>query len=131
MRVRQDPSMTNLADLSEIAPLQLFDGIRARPVEGDRITLAIVELDPGAVVPEHSHPHEQNGMVISGQMTFRVGPEERVLGPGGTWRILGEVPHTATAGPDGAVVIDVFSPIRTDWHDRSVAEGSAPRWPIG
>ena len=121
--------MTDLADLADFAPIQVFDGIRARRVEGDLITLAIVELDPGAVVPEHRHPHEQNGMVITGQMTFRVGSEERVLGPGGTWRILGGVPHTATAGTDGAVVIDVFSPIRTDWEDREVLSPSQPRWP--
>ena len=121
--------MTDLADLADIAPIQVFDGIRARRVEGDLITLAIVELDPGAVVPEHRHAHEQNGMVITGQMTFRVGSEERVLGPGGTWRILGGVTHTATAGPDGAVVIDVFSPIRTEWEDRPVLGRMDPAWP--
>jgi quercetin dioxygenase-like cupin family protein len=128
---RYDSSMTNLADLAEIVPIQVFDGIRARRVEGERITLAVVELDPGAVVPEHRHPHEQNGMVITGQMTFRVGPDERVLGPGGTWRILGDVPHTATAGPDGAVVIDVFSPIRSDWEALPVLGPEQPVWPRG
>jgi quercetin dioxygenase-like cupin family protein len=121
--------MNDLADLADIDPIQVFEGIRARRVEGELVTLAIVELDPGAVVPEHRHPHEQNGMVISGQMMFRVGSEERVLGPGGTWRILSDVPHTATAGPDGAVVIDVFSPIRSDWEDRPVIEGAVPAWP--
>lgn len=122
--------MTDLADLADIPPIQVFDGIKARRVEGERVTLAIVELDPGAVVPEHRHAHEQNGMVITGQMTFRVGSEERVLGPGGTWRILGDVPHTATAGPQGAVVIDVFSPIRTDWGDRPTVQGAVPAWPV-
>jgi len=121
--------MKDIADLADIEPIQVFAGIRARRVEGELVTLAIVELDPGAVVPEHRHPHEQNGMVITGQMTFRVGAEERVLGPGGTWRILSDVPHTATAGPDGAVVIDVFSPIRSDWEDRPVLDRSTPVWP--
>jgi quercetin dioxygenase-like cupin family protein len=121
--------MSDLANLADIPPIQVFEGIRARRVEGDKITLAIVELDPDAVVPEHRHPHEQNGMVITGQMTFRVGSEERVLGPGGTWRILGYVPHTAIAGPEGAVVIDVFSPIRIDWEDRPVLEPMPPAWP--
>jgi len=121
--------MTDLADLADIPPIQVFDGIRARRVEGEKITLAVVELDPGAVVPEHRHAHEQNGMVITGQMTFRVGDEERVLGPGGTWRILGDVPHTATAGPKGAVVIDVFSPIRADWEPLPVLTKSEPIWP--
>ena len=121
--------MTDLSNLADIPPIQVFDGIKARRVEGERVTLAIVELDPGAVVPEHRHDHEQNGMVITGQMTFRVGTDERVLGPGGTWRILGGEPHTATAGPEGAVVIDVFSPIRSDWNDRPVVGGSVPVWP--
>jgi quercetin dioxygenase-like cupin family protein len=100
-------------------------------VEGDQVTLAIVELDPNATVPEHTHPAEQNGMVIRGEMRFRVGDEERLIGPGGTWRILGGVPHTATAGPDGAVVIDVFSPIRSDWDAFPILPLEEPRWPDG
>lgn len=121
--------MTNLRDLSELEPIAVWDGIRARRVEGDQVTLAIVELDPNATVPEHTHPSEQNGMVIRGEIRFRVGDEERVLGPGGTWRILGGVPHTATAGPGGAEVIDVFSPIRSDWDAFPVLPHETPRWP--
>ena len=120
---------TNLTDLSSLAPIRVWDGVRARRVQGDRITLAIVELDPGAVVPEHRHASEQNGLVITGQMTFSVGAEQRVLGPGGTWRIRGDTPHAATAGPEGAVVIDVFSPIRSDWDSLPVLEPTDPVWP--
>ena len=121
--------MTDLADLSAIAPIQVWEKVRARRVQGDQITLAVVELDAGAVVPEHRHPSEQNGIVIQGEMSFRVGSEERKLGPGGTWRILGNVPHSAQAGPNGAVVIDVFSPIRTDWDALPPLELTDPEWP--
>lgn len=123
--------MTNLRDLAELQPIAVWDGIRARRVQGDQVTLAVVELDPNAVVPEHTHPSEQNGMVLRGEMRFRVGEEERVLGPGGTWRILGGVPHSATAGPEGAEVIDVFSPIRSDWDAFEALPHSSPRWPAG
>jgi quercetin dioxygenase-like cupin family protein len=123
--------MENLRDLSELEPIAVWEGIRARRVQGDQLTLAVVELDADAVVPEHTHPAEQNGMVIRGELRFRVGDEERVLGPGGTWRILGGVPHTATAGPDGAVVIDVFSPIRSDWDAFPILPLGEPRWPGG
>jgi quercetin dioxygenase-like cupin family protein len=58
-----------------------------------------------------------------------VGDERRVLGPGGTWRILGGVPHTAEAGPDGAVLIDVFSPIRSDWDALPLLDRADPVWP--
>lgn len=121
--------MRNLRSLAEIAPVQVWDGIRARRVQGEQVTLAVVELDPDAEVPEHAHPAEQNGMVISGRITFRVGEEEREFGPGGTWRILGGIPHSATAGPDGAVVVDVFSPIREDWDALASLRPEPPRWP--
>ena len=121
--------MGNLMTLGEIAPIQVWEGVRARRVQGDQVTLAIVELDPDAEVPEHTHAAEQNGMVITGEMTFRVAEEERRLGPGGTWRILGGVAHSATAGPLGAVVIDTFSPIREDWNALEPLGPTEPRWP--
>ena len=123
--------MSNLKDLADFPLLRIWgDTVQARRVEGERITLAIVELAPNAVVPEHRHAAEQLGMVIRGQMHFTVDGETRDLGPGGTWRILGDRPHDVVAGPEGAVVIDVFTPIRSDWEDREVVPGSpAPRWP--
>jgi quercetin dioxygenase-like cupin family protein len=122
--------MSNLQNVADLDLLEIWgDAVRARRVQGERITLAIVELAPNAVVPEHRHAAEQLGLVIRGQMHFTVDGETRDLGPGGTWRILGDRPHDVVAGPDGAVVIDVFSPIRSDWDDKTIAERSAPRWP--
>ena len=127
--------MPNLIDLAEIAPIQVWDSVVARRVQGEKLTLAIVELAPNATVPEHRHPNEQCGLVIEGEVRFRIGDEERLLGPGGTWRILGDVPHQVVTGPEGAVVIDVFAPARTDWDDRPLV-GSADEpaelvWPRG
>ena len=122
---------TNMVDIADIEPIQVWEAIRARRVEGERITLAIVELDPNAIAPEHTHPAEQHGIVLSGEVLFRVGDEERLLRPGGTWRILGGVPHSAVAGTEGAVLIDVFSPTREDWHALEPMGVSAPRWPTG
>lgn len=123
--------MSNLRNLADFPLLEIWgEEVRARRVQGERITLAIVELAPNAVVPEHRHAAEQLGMVIKGQMHFTVDGETRDLGPGGTWRILGDRPHDVVAGPDGAVVIDVFTPVRSDWDEKSVIDGApAPRWP--
>jgi len=123
--------MSNLEDLAARPLLKVWgETVRARRVQGEHITLAIVELEPNAVVPEHHHANEQLGMVITGRMHFTVDGETRDLGPGGTWRILGDRPHDVVAGPEGAVVIDVFTPVRSDWDDRVVVEPSpAPRWP--
>jgi quercetin dioxygenase-like cupin family protein len=119
----------NLDDLATIQPIRIWDEVIARRVEGERITFAVVELDADAVVPEHRHPHEQIGMVISGEVRFRVADDERHLGPGGTWRILGNVPHSCVVGPQGAVLIDVFTPIRDDWNALQSLEASTPLWP--
>jgi quercetin dioxygenase-like cupin family protein len=119
---------SNLVDLADLPPIPVWEGVIARRVQGERLTLAVVELAPNAIVPEHRHPNEQNGLVIQGRVLFRCGDEERELGLGGTWRILGGVPHSVVAGPDGAVVIDVFTPIRDDW-DRFGVLDQPPLWP--
>jgi quercetin dioxygenase-like cupin family protein len=121
--------VVGFGDLRELPPRRVWDGINARLVNGERLSLGVVELDPGAVVKEHSHEHEQLGMVISGAMTFRIGDEMRELGPGETWAIPSNVPHAATAGPEGAVVIDVFAPVRQDWVSLEPAGQREPRWP--
>ncbi len=127
---RYPPVMTNLIDITDAPLLDVWgEAVRARRVQGERITLAVVELGPNAVVPEHRHEAEQLGMVIEGEMHFTLDGETRVLGPGGTWRIFSNRPHNVTAGPDGAVVIDVFTPVRSDWDTLPVVEGATARWP--
>jgi quercetin dioxygenase-like cupin family protein len=115
--------------LGEVGPQQLFAGYVARAIHGDRITLAIVEIDPEADLPEHQHENEQLGVVVRGALTFRVGGEERALGPGGMWRIPANTPHSARAGPEGAVAIDVFTPTRDDWNALDPEEPRRPTWP--
>jgi quercetin dioxygenase-like cupin family protein len=121
--------MKNLATIADNPVLKVWEGVLGRAVEGERITLGVIELAPDCVVPQHEHANEQLGLVIEGQITFTIGGETRTLGPGGTWRILGGVPHAATAGPQGAVVIDVFSPVREDWRALERLPPSSPRWP--
>jgi quercetin dioxygenase-like cupin family protein len=116
-------------DLATLPLIEVWgDDVRARTLEGERITMAVVELAPGALVPEHHHHQEQLGICIQGSVRFRVGDEDRELGPGGPWRVPPDTPHEVRAGLDGAIAIDVFSPIRSDW-DFPESEPSPPRWP--
>jgi len=110
-------------------PLAIWDGVLARAVKGERLTLAVVELEPDAVVAEHKHENEQLGIVLSGSMVLRVGGDQRELGPGDTYRIESNTPHDAVASPVGAVVIDVFAPRRDDWDAADQLEPRPPRWP--
>ncbi len=121
--------MSAFDHLDSIAPRQVWEAIAARSVHGERLTMAVVELDPGAVAAEHSHDNEQLGLVLHGTLDFRIGDERRELGPGTTYLIPSNTPHMAIAGPDGAVVIDVFAPIRADWKAMEPLEPRLPRWP--
>lgn len=123
--------MSNLVDIETQPVIDVWgDVVRVRRVEGDRITLALVELAPDAVVPGHHHDAEQLGMVIEGSLIFTIGDERRELGPGGTWQIRSDTPHQATAGPGGATVIDVFAPRRMDWDALPpLAPRPTVRWP--
>jgi quercetin dioxygenase-like cupin family protein len=116
-------------DLATLRPLAIWDGVLARAVHGERLTLAVVELDPGSIVAEHDHDNEQLGIVLSGSVSFRVGDETRELRAGSTWRIPANVPHEVHTGQEGAVVIDVFGPPRADWSGATTTEPKPPRWP--
>jgi quercetin dioxygenase-like cupin family protein len=110
-----DPT-SHLVDLDAVPVVEVWgDTVTARAIDGERVTLALVDLAPDAVVPEHRHENEQMGICITGSITFTVDSETRALGPGGTWRIPSDRPHHAVAGPNGALVVDIFAPARTDW----------------
>jgi quercetin dioxygenase-like cupin family protein len=121
--------MSAFDELSGLPRLAVWNGVLARAVHGERVTLAVVELDADSVVSEHSHENEQLGIVLRGSVRFRVATEERELGPGETWRIPANAPHEVHAGPDGAVVIDVFGPPRNDWAALESLAPETPRWP--
>ena len=121
--------MSAFDDLKSVPPQLLFEGYLARAVHGEQLTLAVVEIAPGAELPEHRHVNEQFGMVIEGSVVFRVGDETRTVEPGGIWRIPSDTPHSATGGEAGAVVVDVFAPSRDDWAAAERLDPQPPGWP--
>ncbi len=78
--------------------------------------LSVVRLEPRSVVPDHAHPHEQMGILISGRLEFTIGGITRVLGPGDIWRIPGGVRHKVVTLDEPAVALDCFHPIRDDYR---------------
>ncbi|HZB41996.1 MAG TPA: cupin domain-containing protein, partial [Ilumatobacter sp.] len=92
-------------------------GFRRRVVTGDHLQMCFWRIAGGATGSflHHHAENEQLGMVLRGSIRFRVGAEERNLGPGETWEIPSKTPHRAEAGPDGATVLDIFAPPRSEW----------------
>ncbi|MBW6504817.1 cupin domain-containing protein [bacterium] len=99
-----------------IAPKVLAPGVTARIAPGEKMMLSLVTLAPNAVVPTHSHPHEQMGLMVSGTMEFTIAGETRVLSGNEMYFVPGGVPHAAKGGPGGAVALDAFSPPREEYR---------------
>ncbi len=115
--------------LAELRPYAIWTGVTARVVNGERMTLATVDLEPGAAVAEHRHENEQLGFVIQGSITFTIAGEKRELRPGDTYAIPSNVPHEAVAGSEGCTVVDVFAPVRSDWEKLGRRDPFPPHWP--
>jgi len=95
---------------------EIFPGVNIFTAAGQQMMLSLVEFEPRAVVQPHSHPHEQMGMLLAGELTFTIGGETRTLQPGEMWRIPGGVVHSAVAGDEPVRALDVFHPIREDYR---------------
>ena len=99
-----------------IPPRTLAPGVTAKIASGERMMLSLVTFAPDAVVPTHSHPHEQMGFMVSGTLEFTIGGETRVLSGNDMYFVPGGVPHAAKGGPGGAVALDAFSPPREEYR---------------
>jgi quercetin dioxygenase-like cupin family protein len=93
----------------------IFPGVDIFTAAGREMMLSFVEIQPGAVVEPHAHPHEQVGIVLEGRAHFFVGDEDKVLGPGEMYRIPGGVTHHVVALDEPVKALDVFHPIREDY----------------
>ncbi len=103
-------------NLEEIIPRVLAKGVTAKVATGEKMMLSLVTLAPGAVVPTHSHPHEQMGWMVSGTMEFTIEGETRVFSGNELYFVPGGVPHSAKGGPGGAVALDAFTPPREEYR---------------
>ena len=100
---------------AEATAVEMFPGVTRRTLSsGDRTTLCEIALERGAVVPDHSHPHEQIGYVSSGRVRFEIDGEVRDLAAGDSYLIPGGLPHTVTA-LEPSICIDIFSPVREEY----------------
>ena len=101
--------------LDEIKEKELVAGFKARFVHSENMTLSYWNIEAGAKLPEHSHPHEQVTSVIEGEFELTVDGETKVLGPGSVVIIPSNVSHSGKSITNSRI-IDVFYPIREDYR---------------
>ena len=102
-------------NIENVEPVPMCDGITRRTLStGQTLMLCLFEWEAGAILPEHSHHHEQAGYVISGKVEFMVGGQTILLGPGESYVIPSNVVHSGRSF-EPTRVLDAFSPIREEY----------------
>jgi quercetin dioxygenase-like cupin family protein len=102
-------------DLADRAARDVVPGFHGKFVHTDGVTVAFWDIDAGASLPSHAHPHEQVTCVIDGQLEMTVGDETRVMTAGMVVTIPGDTPHSARA-LTVCQLVDVFRPVREDYR---------------
>ncbi|MFA4836989.1 MAG: cupin domain-containing protein [Dehalococcoidia bacterium] len=102
-------------ELNHLEKREIIPGYKVCFVHSENMTFAYWDIEPDAILPDHSHPHEQVANVLEGRFELTVDGEKRVLGP----RDVAIIPPNASHSGKAVTkcrIIDVFYPIREDYR---------------
>lgn len=101
-------------ELKNIEQKEIIKGFKGRFVHMKTFTLGFWEVEKGAEIPIHSHPHEQTTQVIEGEFEMTVNNSTKVYTPGMIVTIPSHVEHGGKALTN-CKLSDVFCPVREDY----------------
>src|SRR5690349_19158361 len=93
--------------------------LRRRLIATERMMIAHVYLEQGAIVPRHEHENEQLTYILEGRLRLWLGEnDEQVVdvAAGEVLHIPSHLPHRAEA-LETTLDVDIFCPPRADWLD--------------
>lgn len=94
---------------------QALEGIKQKTlVYGVKTLMVEFLLQKGALLPVHSHPHEQIGYLVKGHIRLTIDADVHEVLPGDSWCIPGGVLHCAEI-IENSLAIEMFSPVREDY----------------
>ena len=107
-----------IAKAADVEYVKMLDGIERKTLTyGDKTLIAEFKLGKGKELPLHSHPHEQTGYLVYGQIVLTIDGVEHDIQPGDAWTIKGDLIHGAKIIED-SIAVEVFSPVREDYIDK-------------
>lgn len=104
-----------MPDIKELPPKELAAGLTGYYAHGQTMTVGLVEIKAGSVLPLHQHLQEQITYILEGQLDMTIDGKAITLTAGMIHVIPSNVPHGATA-PVDCKVIDAFHPVREDYR---------------
>lgn len=66
-------------------------------VNGTKLSVGLYKIPAGTGAKPHAHPNEQVIAVVKGRMRFRLGTEERIVGPGEVILVPADTEHQTEA----------------------------------
>lgn len=115
----------NLGDPGDGLFRELAPGLTTHIFSGEQVMLSVVTIAPNAAGVMHHHSEEQWGVLLDGSAIRYQGDEAIPVRKGDFWRTPGNVPHTMRAGPEGARVLDIFSPPRPEYKKAGSGFGTS------
>lgn len=117
MRVlEKTPYFINWRKAPKIRQMEGLETTILTGLHGEKMMMVLNATMPGHKVPQHSHPHEQIGIVYKGKAALKIGEEERVVKQGDFYCIPANVLHSDMCiGDEPFVMLDIFCPVREDF----------------
>ena len=101
-------------DITTLIQKEVITGFKGKAIHAGTMTFMYWTVDEGAVMPEHSHLHEQVAHVLKGKFEITVDGQTEMLEPG---RVAVIPPHAKHGGRavTACELLDVFNPEREDY----------------
>ncbi len=112
---KQPPWTFTIGDETQGIYRKLAEGITTRVFTGDNVMLSVVKIEPNSTGTIHSHAEEQWGLLLQGKCVRIQGDEQVEMKEGDFWHTPGGTAHGIRTAEAGAVVLDIFSPPRTEY----------------
>ncbi|HEY63709.1 MAG TPA: cupin domain-containing protein [Caldilineae bacterium] len=101
---------------AEVEPVEVAPGMWRRTLgTGERGMLIEVRAEPGVQLEAHSHPAEQIGYVVSGEVELTIDGTPYRFSQGDSYAIPGNVPHSARF-LTSCVLAEYFTPVREEYR---------------
>ena len=102
-------------ELTDSSYREIVPGFLAGIVHSEQMTVIHWKASKDAVLPEHSHIHEQIVNVIEGEFELDIAGESQLLSRGRVAVIPSGALHSGRALTE-CFIVDIFHPVREDYR---------------
>lgn len=110
-------------NLAKMKFKQKYQGIWGLVITGTHMQMTVVRLDFG-VSTHHSHPNEQMGYILKGEVEITINEEKKLCRAGDAYVIPSHTPHGfKVLSKTGVEYLEMFSPPKQEntlWYEKNL-----------